>query len=106
MPGRTAGLSISIAFLGGLGFPLYIGYRHNAPRGRQGFSAPWVQGVRLQEPKGERNREDKTDLHLEAVRLINYNLYNVLGEGPHLIERYADGISFAISATSAKCWAE
>ena len=83
--------------------------------GRQGFSAPWVQGVRLQEPKGERNREDKTDLHLEAVRLINYNLYNVyrlynmyneLGEGPHLIERYADGISFAISATSAKCWAE
>ena len=50
MPGRRAGLSISIAFLGGLGFPLYIGYPHNACEAeRQGFSASWVQGVRLQE---------------------------------------------------------
>ncbi len=60
-------------------------------------------------PKGECNREDKTDLNPEAVLLINYSLYNVynmLGEGPHLIELYADGIFFAISATSAKCSAE
>ncbi len=60
-------------------------------------------------PKGKRNTEDKTDLNPEAVRLINYNLYNlnnVLGEGAHLIQLYADGIFFAFSATSAKCWAE
>ena len=62
MPGRRAGLSISIALLGGLGFPLFIAIRvMHAGRSVKGFPFP---GCREEDCR--KLQPDAIDTRLEA----------------------------------------